>query len=101
MKDFVNNKKKMLMLLVFGIVMVVLGVSYAWFNYNQEGRNRKLIAGDIYLTLNEGQEQISLENVFPMTKEEARSKTNNFITFSLSGLNESTKDIYYEIKLKY
>ena len=92
MKDFVNNKKKMLMLLVFGIVMVVLGVSYAWFN---------LIAGDIYLTLNEGQEQISLENVFPMTKEEARSKTNNFITFSLSGLNESTKDIYYEIKLVY
>ncbi len=101
MNDFINNKKKLMSLLVFGIIMVVLGVSYAWFNYNQVGKNRKLIAGDIYLTLNEGSEQISLENVFPMTKEEARSKTNNFITFSLSGLNESSKDVYYEIKLIY
>ena len=101
MKDFINNKKKMFSLLVFGIVMVLLGVTYAWFNYYQEGSNRKLIAGDIYLSLNDGQEQISLENVFPMTKEEARGKTNNFITFSVGGVNESPKDVYYEIKLVY
>ena len=101
MKGFINTKKIVLGLLVFGIVMVLTGVSYAWFNFSQTGTNNSLITGDIYLTLNEGTDQISLENVFPMTKEEARSKTNNFITFTLSGLNTSNQDVYYEIKLKY
>ena len=101
MKDFINNKKKMLTLLVFGIIMVVLGVSYAWFNYYQEGTNKKLVMGDIYLTLNDGTDDITLNKVFPMTKEEARNQNDNVITFTLCGLNTTDKDIYYEIKLNY
>ncbi len=101
MKNLINNKKIMIGLLTFGIVMIVMGSSLAFFNYTRTGANNRLITGNIYLTLNEGLDKISLENVFPMTKEEARSKTNNFITFTLSGVNTSDKDIYYEIKLKY
>ena len=101
MKNFINNKKIMVGLLIFGIVMIVIGSSLAFFNYTRTGESNRLITGNIYLTLNEGLDQINLENVFPMTKEEARSKTNNFITFTLSGVNTSDKDIYYEIKLKY
>ncbi len=101
MKDFINNKKKMLTLLVFGIIMIVLGVSYARFNYYQEGTNKKLVMGDIYLTLNDGTDDITLNKVFPMTKEEARNQNDNVITFTLSGLNTTDKDIYYEIKLNY
>ena len=101
MKDFINNKKKMLGLLIFGIVMVVLGVSYAWFNYSQEGTNKKLVTDNLYLYLNDGTDDITIQNVYPLTKEEARARNDNVITFTLSGVNTTNNDIYYEIKLKY
>ena len=101
MKEFANNKKKMTSLLVFGIVMVVMGVTYAWFNYTKTLSNSQLVAGDIYLTMGETGNTINLTNAFPETKEEARARNDNYMTFTLNGLNTSDKDIYYEIKLMY
>ena len=97
-----NNKKRLFIIL--GVILgvsLLLGITYAWFNYTSEGVNQKLIMGDLYLNLTNGNDTISLTNIFPETKEEARAKNDNIIEFSLTGLNESDKDIYYEIKIKH
>ena len=97
-----NKSKKMLILVILVIFIVaLLGVTYAWFNYYQEGTNKKLVMGDIYMTYNEGNETLSLSNIFPETAEEARARNDNYLTFTVEGLNISNKDIYYEIKLNY
>ena len=97
------NKSKKMLILAISVIFIValLGVTYAWFNYYQEGTNKKLVMGDIYMTYNEGNETLSLSNVFPETAEEARARKDNYLTFTVEGLNTSNKDIYYEIKLNY
>ena len=87
--------------IIIGLIFSICGFSYAWYNYTREGTNNELIAGDIYLTMDEGSEQLNISGVFPTTVSEARSKDNNFITFTLNGINESDRTIYYEIKLDH
>ena len=53
-----------------------------------------MIAGDIYLNMVEGDGEITLSNVFPETKEEARERNDNYITFSINGKNTSNKNVY-------
>ena len=93
------NKKKVYVSLFIALITLILGVSYAWFNYYQEGTNKKLVMGDLYLNLTSGNDQIQIGNVFPMTPQEARAETNNTLTFTIEGKNTTDKDIYYEIKL--
>ena len=93
--------KKKLFMLIGLMVIMLLGVSYAWFNYNQTGENQKLITGDLYLVLEEATDEITINNVYPMSKEKARARNDNYITFTVSGINTSTTDnIYYEIMLE-
>ena len=93
------KKKKILIASIIGIV-AILGVSYAWFNYFGEGGSNKAIAGDIRLHLENETDGINILSGFPQTVEQARSKTNNTIEFTVSGKNESKDNIYYEIRLK-
>lgn len=82
------------------IIAIGIGITHAFFNYTKTGGDNKIIAGSLYLTLNEGQDTINLTNMFPETKEEARARNNNTLTFTLKGKNTSTtKDINYEILL--
>ena len=100
MKNIINSKYKYMLPIFVIAVVLALGFSFSWFNYSKEGEENKIIAGSLYLTMNENVDTISLESVFPETKEEARARDDNYITFTLSGKNTSTtKDINYEIKL--
>lgn len=96
-----KKSKSMFMILALVILISIIGISYAFFIYNKVSENgSKLIFGDIYLKMNEGTDTITLTNVFPETKEKARSRTDNQITFTVSGVNTTTnKDIWYEIML--
>ncbi len=95
-------KKKGIVILSFiVIILLILGASYAWFNYSSETAAQRLVTGDIYLRLNNGNDYIDLENIYPITKEEARARNDNYITFSINGKNTSTKNVYYEIFLNY
>ena len=49
--------------------------------------------------MNEGTDTINLTTVFPESKEEARARNDNFITFTISGKNTSNKTVTYEIDL--
>ena len=68
----IENKKKKIIVtsIVIGIVLL-LGVAYAWFNYYQEGSNQRLIMGDIYLQLDDGDDEIVISNVYPLSPSEA------------------------------
>lgn len=102
-KKEINKKNININIIIVTIIFVlaIIGISYAFFSYNRTGdENSKLIAGQIYLKLNEGTDSISLPTIFPMSAEEARKKSDNVLKFSISGVNTTkNKDIYYEIKL--
>ena len=98
----IKNKKQMyLVISIFTLILFLGGTSYAWFSYRSESSDQELIAGEIYLNLDEGQEEIELSNIFPETATEARARNDNFITFDITGKNTSNKAIYYEIILDH
>ncbi len=96
-----STKQMFIIIGVFAIVLLLGGTTYAWFNYSRTTGDNELIAGDIYLHLNEGQEEIELTNIFPETAAEARSRNDNYITFTVDGKNTSSKTIYYEFILDH
>ena len=98
----IKTKKQMFIIIgVFALVVLLGSVSYAWFSYRAETGNSELVAGDIYMHMTEGNETLTLTNIFPETAEEARARDDNYITFEISGLNTSNKTIYYEILLNH
>ncbi len=97
-----NNSKRTILVFIALIVVIAItiGVTYAFFNYTKVStKSHSIISGNISLTYNEEVDTLSLTNVFPETPEEARLRNDNFITFTISGVNTSTKDINYEIDL--
>ena len=95
-----QGKKKMFGIIGALLLVLLLGATYAFFNYSRDGSTSTIITGNLYLTLNNGNDTISLTNIYPETKEEARARSDNTITFTVEGINETTdKDIHYEILL--
>ncbi len=95
------KSKKLIIVGVLIMLLLLLGASYAYFNYYSETSNYELVVGDIYLTLNNGSNSINLTNVFPMTISEARERNDNYVTFTISGKNTTNKNVYYEILLNH
>ena len=94
------KSKKVIIALIFIIMISVLGVTYAFFEYYGVSADYVVSAGEVTLTFNEGTDTIDLTNIFPETKEEARERDDNVITFTVSGVNTTeNKDIWYEIML--
>ena len=98
----IKSKKQMFIIIAIAAVVIFLGgSSYAWFTYSSQSGKQEIITGDFYFTYNEGDGEIELSNVFPETAEEARARNNNYITFTVDGVNTTNKDIYYEFILDY
>ena len=94
------KSKKSLIIMVLVVVISLVGVSYAFFDYYKIGGNQKVTAGKLNLVFNEGTDTINLSNVFPETKEEARARTKNQITLTITGVNTTeNKDVWYQIML--
>ena len=90
--------KYIVILLIVGIAMTLTGIAYSFFNYTQKGATSEMLVGKIYFNHTQGN-TISLEDEFPTPKEVARTKNNNVVTLSITGLNESSRDIYYKLLL--
>ncbi len=97
-----KNKKNIgLVLTIVGGLFLVFGLSYAFYNYVITGdQNTVLVTGDIYMNYTENN-QISLTDAVPMTKDDALKLNDNVFNFTISGKNQSTKDIYYGISIVY
>ena len=83
-----NNSKEVLLssLGVFILVLVVIGVSFAAFNFSQSGEvNNTITTGTINMTYSEPENGINLVNALPMSDEQGRSLsgTNNVFDFTV------------------
>ena len=95
-----KNKIKLILSSVLIMLILIIGVSYAYFSYSAIGERNEIITGQIYMRYSESN-VLSLTNIFPETKEKAFKRTDNIINFTINGKNTSNKDIYYGINLNY
>ena len=93
-----TNKKLILGLLMVALLLVV-GVTYAFFTY-ENGNRTEIVTGQIYLNYTE-ENKINLTNAWPETKETAMQRTDNVFNFTIEGQNTSKEDIYYAVKINY
>lgn len=95
-----RNVRRITLGICMVLIIALIGISFAFFEYYKEGRNQKMTAGQIFLVFNENGPSIKAPNIFPQTKEEARLRTDNIVNFVVSGINTNEEhDIYYEITL--
>ena len=93
-----RNVKRILFGISIMLVITLMGISFAFFEYYRVGNNHKITAGQIFLIFNENSPSINAPNIFPQSKEEARKRTDNVVNFVVSGINtHEYNDIYYEI----
>ena len=96
---FIENKKIILklskILILIYVIGLILGISYAIYNYTHTGNNFSIIAGDIYLKYANG----STKNIF-ITPSDTYNE-NDYFEFTITGKNTSNKDIIYDISLNH
>ncbi len=96
------NRKYIILIIAIILLITSIGISYAFFTYDKTStKSHSMLFGDISLTYNEEVNEIELVNSFPESKESARGRNDNYITFTIDGSNTSNRDIYYEIDLLY
>jgi len=98
-----ENKKLILSVLAVLVLMVVIiGIAFAVFNYTRTGlSNNQILVGKIWLHYTEKGDTLTVYNVFPETKDEATKRNDNVLEFTIDGRNDDlTKDIYYGIYLE-
>jgi len=95
-----NNKKKIILSVLVTLLILAIGVTYAFFTYENVGQKSEVVTGQIYMNYEETS-TISLTNVFPETKEQAlaRQDENGVFEFTITGRNTSKNPVYYEIDL--
>ena len=67
-----------------GLMFLVVGVSYSFFNYTRTGDENNVRTGRIYFNTTEG-DALNLTNVFPMTSSEAASANLDSLTIGIVG----------------
>ena len=99
--SILNKNKRRVLLSCLVVLILLLGTTYAFFTYERTSTaESQLIAGEIYLHLNDDGNSLVLNNAYPETDEHARSRDDNYITFTIDGKNTTTnRDIWYEIDL--
>ncbi len=93
-----SKKGKKLVIGILLVLIVTIGISYGLFKYSKVSDNQQLIAGDIYMKAISN--EITSGNIRPMDTEEGKTNGNKY-KFKVEGYNNSKKDIYYGIYLKY
>ena len=91
-----NSKKKLLGIAGFAvIVMALLGITYAFFNYAKTGGSNTISVGRI--AFNSNQSTISITNFSPISSEDALTDTDNVgvLTVHITGDTEHDSGIEY------
>ena len=86
-----NKYKKLTMYLIFmGIVSLLIGITYSFFNYTRTGAVNNLGTGTISFITEQGP-SLSITNMFPISSEEAGNNSLDTITVEIKG-NTSYND---------
>ena len=88
-----ENKKKIILPIVIVLLMIigVIGITYAFFNYTRTWLANTISVGRIYFNHEQGN-TITLENVFPISSEQAQNDTVNAKTLSISVIGDTDYD---------
>ncbi len=96
MEQTKSKKKGIIIGVVVSLLLIVtLGITYAYWLYSNTLGNETLVAGDIYMKYSETSDGITLENAMP-SKEPDETK---HFDFTIEGKNKYSKPIWYEIVL--
>ena len=98
-----SNSSKQILLSVIGVailVIAVVGVSFAFFNYNRVGNKNTLKTGTI--TFNTTNTTIDMSNVFPVSKSDILEDTQNVGTgyVNISGSTSYNKGIDFTVTVE-
>ena len=95
-----NNKKKIILPIIVGLLMVitVLGVTYAFFNYTRTGSANTVKVGRIYFNHQEDN-TINLTNVFPTSSTSLNNTNSDTVTINIIGDTTYSKGIEYKVTL--
>ena len=94
-----KNRKSIVVFLLFsGIIFLLVGVTYSFFNYTKTGTANNIRVGRIYFSSNQ-QGTISLTNVFPIKSEDLDTDQGNHdsITITINGDTNYSKGVEYLI----
>ena len=84
------------------LILILTGVTYAYFNYTKEDtRQADIVAGEVYVRLqNSPAPTLTLSKAYPRTDTEARERTDNYVDFTILGKNTSeTKEVGYSFNV--
>ena len=100
-----RNKIKSIVTISFSIflLLIVVGISYAAFNYSETGQKLNIITtGAISMTYTESTNSISLSNALPTTDAtgKKRKNTGEYFDFTVKSSIKGNTDINYEIAAK-
>lgn len=94
------NKRFALVTGVFGLLCLLIGVSYAVWNYMFIGNVNKLESYDISIELLESNENlINIENALPMSYSDGKAQEDTF-DFAVTSKTRRNMNIYYTIKIE-
>ena len=95
-----KNQILMSVLGVFALVIVTVGVSYAFFSYSRVGTTTNTItSGDIQFTYEEGENSVTLKNAFPVADSVGAADETGAYTFTVSGYQTGEADLRYNVTL--
>ena len=85
---------------VIGLVLILTGVTYSFFNYTKTGLANNFSVGDIYFNTSQNG-NINLTNVFPITSNELSTDIGNHdsVTISITGSTDYGKGIEYLVTI--
>ena len=93
------KKEKKILVGVFGlfsILLLVIGVTYAWFTYSRTGeRNNSIQAGEVTFRYDEKSQGISVNDAMPMTDAQGKVQSNYFEFDVTSKTSPNTSIPYY------
>ena len=100
-----KNKKKdlVLILIVFILLITIVGISYAAFNYVGTGQKLNTITtGAISMNYIESSNVISMNNALPTTDNTGKKRLNTgeYFDFTVKSSIKGNTDINYEIAAK-
>ncbi len=92
-----SKKKGIIIASISAIILVaVLGVTFAIWNYSRTTDNQILVTGDIYMKFKETP-ALTIENAMPSEGPGA----NDYFEFTIEGKNTYSKPIWYEIDIQH
>ena len=80
----VRNKKLLSIIGVFLVIMMVVGVTYAFFNYTRTGLANNIGTGRIYFNSTQNG-KLELSNIFPVKSSEVDANSLDSVSVSIFG----------------